>query len=163
MGHQGGLRLNARAGDKGPSLRAASALGLTLLLAGCAADTAMFRADWAWWSGGREAPSLSAAGAPAEGLVGPDGTCAARADQPGRGVGLGMTECELVRLAGPTDRIEIGTNERGQRTAVINYPQGERAGVYRFTSGVLVSVERSPEPPKRPGPQRPAPGNRPPS
>ena len=72
-----------------------------------------------------------------------------------------MTECELVRLPGPTDRIEIGANERGQRTAVITYPQGERAGVYRFTSGVLVSVERSPEPPKRPGPQRPAPRNRP--
>ena len=155
--------MNARAGGNGPDLRAASALWLASLLAGCSADSAMFRADWAWWSGGREAPSLSAAGAPAEGLVGPDGTCAALADQPGRGVGLGMTECELVRLAGPTDRIEIAANERGQRTAVITYPQGERAGVYRFTAGVLVSVERSPEPPKRAGPQRPASRNRPPS
>jgi hypothetical protein len=74
-----------------------------------------------------------------------------------------MTECDLVRLAGPADRIEIGANERGQRTAVMTYPQGERAGIYRFTSGVLVSVERPPEPPKPQRPQRPAPRTRPPS
>jgi hypothetical protein len=116
----------------------------------------MFRADWRWWSGGREPAPLSLAGAPAEGLVGPDGICAVLSDQPPRGLGLGMTECDLVRLAGPGDRVEIGANERGQRTAVITYTQGERAGIYRFTSGVLVSVERPPEPSKPQRPQRPA-------
>jgi hypothetical protein len=74
-----------------------------------------------------------------------------------------MTECDLVRLAGPAERVEIGANERGQRTAVITYPQGERAGVYRFLSGVLVSVERPPEPAKPQRPQRAAPRNRAPS
>src|SRR5207302_2171745 len=31
-----------------------------------------------------------------------------------RGVGLGMTECDVVRAIGYTDRMEISTNERGQ-------------------------------------------------
>ena len=138
-------------------------LGLALVIAGCSADTAMVRANWTWWSGGGEAAPLSAAAAPAEGLVGPDGVCSAGSDQPARGVGLGMTECDLVRVAGPADRVEIGANERGQRTAVITYPQGERAGIYRFVSGLLVSVERSPEQPKPQRPQRPAPRSRQPS
>ena len=160
-GHRGAW-LKAREGTTGPGLWAGGTLGLTLMLAGCSADSALNRADWSWWSGGRQAASLSPAGTP-EGLVGPDGVCAVVSDQPGRGVGLGMTECDLVRLAGPADRIEIGANERGQRTAVMTYPQGERAGIYRFTSGVLVSVERPPEPPKPQRPQRPAPRTRPPS
>ena len=147
----------------GPGLRVGPMLGLALVTAGCSADLAMFRADSSWWSGGREPAPLSGAAAPAGGLVGPDGVCSAGSDQPTRGVGLGMTECELVRLAGPADRVEISANERGQRTAVITYPQGERAGIYRFVSGLLVSVERSPEPPKPQRPQRPAPRSRQPS
>src|SRR5262245_23787697 len=114
----------------GPSLWAGGMLVLALMLAGCSADPAKSRTDWTWWSGGKEPPSLSAARAPAESLVGPDGVCAAAPDQPARGVGLGMRECDLVRLAGPAERIEIGANERGQRTVVITYPQGERAGIY---------------------------------
>jgi hypothetical protein len=120
----------------------------------------MFRADWAWWSGrGREVGAWSATVA-ADALVGPDGVCATISDQTPKGIGLGMTECDLVRLAGPAERVEIGANERGQRTAVITYPQGERAGIYRFLSGVLVSVERAPEPAKPQRPQRAAPRNR---
>jgi hypothetical protein len=64
-----------------------------------------------------------------------------------------MTECELVRLAGPTERIEIGTNERGERSVVMTYAQGERAGIYRFNSGLLATVERLPEA-QAPKPQR---------
>jgi hypothetical protein len=134
-----------------------------LALAGCSADTALFRADWTWWSGGKEPPPLSFAAAPAEAFVGPDGSCTGDPGQPAKGVGLGMTECDLVRLAGPTAKIEIGANERGQRTAVIIYPQGDHAGIYRFTSGLLVTVERAPEPPAPRRPQRPAPRNRQPS
>ena len=129
-------------------------LALGLLVGGCSADVALFRADWNWWSNNAPAPGSARTAAPAEGLVGPDGSCPA--DEGGaRGVALGMTECELVRAAGPTDSIEIGANERGERTAVLTYPRGERAGIYRFTSGLLVSIERVAEAPP-PRPQRPA-------
>jgi hypothetical protein len=59
-----------------------------------------------------------------------------------------MSECQLVQLAGPAHQIDIGTNERGERTAVITYPTGDRAGIYRFTSGTLVSIEAAPAAPK---------------
>ena len=87
--------------------------------------------------------------------VAPDGACpAAETEQVARGIGLGMSECDLIRLAGPTEKIEIATNERGERTAVITYPQGERAGIYRFTSGQLTTMDRIDEPPPPPKPQR---------
>jgi hypothetical protein len=53
-----------------------------------------------------------------------------------------MTECDLVRVAGPTNQIEVAQGERGERKVVMTYPQGERAGIYRFASGLLVSMDR---------------------
>lgn len=73
-----------------------------------------------------------------------------------RGVALGMTECEVVRVAGYTSQVEIGANERGQRSTVLTYAGGPRPGVYRFTGGRLVSVERGPEPPPAAKPAKPA-------
>jgi hypothetical protein len=58
------------------------------------------------------------------------------------GVGLGMTECEVVRTLGHTDRIEISTNERGLRIVTLTYLNGERPGIYRFEAGRLDSLER---------------------
>jgi hypothetical protein len=69
------------------------------------------------------------------------------------GIALEMTECEVVRVAGPTDQIQIGAGERGQRTTVLTYAQGPHPGIYRFVGGRLVSIERGPEPPT---PQKPA-------
>ena len=48
--------------------------------------------------------------------------------------------------------LDIGANPAGQRTAVMTYLQGERAGIYRFVSGRLKSIERVAEPaaPARP-------------
>ena len=131
-------------------------LFLALLTAGCSGESAMLRADWTWWRGGgsRDVPALSMTAAPPEALIGPDGACPEDPSQPVRGIGLGMTECDLVRQAGPVGGLELGTNERGQRTAVITYPRGERAGVYRFTSGLLVAIERVPEAPAPEKPQR---------
>jgi len=63
------------------------------------------------------------------------------------GVSLGMTECEVVRLLGHTDRIEVGTNERGQRSVTLTYLAGERPGIYRFVGGQLTSLERAGEAP----------------
>src|SRR5690606_28093824 len=120
----------------------AGGLALALAVCGCSADVAMFRADWNWWSNSRSAPAQQA---PPEGLVGPDGQCLPDSGKL-HGVALGMTECELINIAGHTDQIEIGANERGERNTVITYMEGERAGIYRFTSGLLVAIERVPEP-----------------
>jgi hypothetical protein len=67
-----------------------------------------------------------------------------------RGVGLGMTECEVIGTIGHTDQIELSTNERGQRSLVLTYVQGIRPGIYRFAGGHLVSIERGSEPPPPP-------------
>jgi hypothetical protein len=63
-----------------------------------------------------------------------------------RGVGLDMTECEVVITAGQPQSLDIGTNERGERNVVMTYMNAERSGTYRFVSGRLVSLERGPEP-----------------
>jgi hypothetical protein len=70
------------------------------------------------------------------------------------GIALDMTECDVVKRAGPPERVEIGANERNERTAVLTYIRSERPGIYRFTSGRLTAMERAPEPPPEPKPQR---------
>lgn len=71
-----------------------------------------------------------------------------------RGVALQMTECQVVQMAGYTDRVEIGANERGQRTVTLTYMSGDRPGIYRFVGGRLASMERVAEPPQPKKPQR---------
>lgn len=97
-------------------------------------------------------------------LVDGQGACAGAAaaaaepggvDRPLRGVGLDMTECEVVTVIGPANSTEIGANERGDRTVVMTYANPERSGIYRFTNGRLTSIERGPEPPP---PERPTRG-----
>ncbi len=70
------------------------------------------------------------------------------------GIGLDMTECEVVKRAGPPEKVEIGTNERSERTTVLTYIRGVRPGIYHFTSGRLTSMDRAPEPPPAPKPAR---------
>lgn len=70
----------------------------------------------------------------------------------GPGIGLGMSECEVVYALGHTDRIESGS-DRGQRETVLTYVQGPRPGIYRFAGGRLVSIERGAE---APAPAKPA-------
>ena len=62
------------------------------------------------------------------------------------GISLSMTECQVVNLAGPTDRVEIGANERGQRAVTLTYLSGDRPGIYRFIGGRLASMERVEQP-----------------
>jgi hypothetical protein len=85
----------------------------------------------------------------------PPGTASGGAPAVRTGVSLGMTECEVVRALGHTDRIEISTNERGQRSVTLTYLTGERPGVYRFVAGQLVSLERAGEAPAAPKPAKP--------
>jgi hypothetical protein len=78
-------------------------------------------------------------------------------------IALEMTECDVVKRAGFAERVDIGSNEAGERTVTLTYINGHRPGVYTFRAGRLASMERAPEPPassrptKKPArPARPA-------
>ena len=71
-----------------------------------------------------------------------------------RGIGLEMTECEVVRTLGQPQTTDIGSNERGERNVVLTYLGSERSGTYRFVAGRLVVLERGPEPPAPPKPAK---------
>lgn len=90
------------------------------------------------------------AGAPAAAVSGDPaalaGAAPGEAMTPGP-VALGMTECEVVRRAGVPARVDVGANDRRERTATLTYVGGERAGVYVFADGRLKSMELGPEPP----------------
>jgi hypothetical protein len=98
-------------------------------------------------------------------VVGPDGQCApggpelastgpatvGTQDQPVSpmlgGISLRMTECDVVRRAGPAEKVDLAANERGERSVVLTYLRGPAPGTYRFTAGRLTSIERAPEAP----------------
>jgi hypothetical protein len=92
--------------------------------------------------------------APAD-LVDANGSCAgAVAMASGEGVpmipaaiALEMSECDVVKRAGIAEKVDIGTNERRERTATLTYIKGQRPGIYRFTAGRLASMELAPEAP----------------
>src|SRR5882724_1339973 len=68
------------------------------------------------------------------------------------GIALGMTECQVVRIAGNTDRVEVGA-EGGQRLVTLTYMSGNRPGIYRFREGRLITMDRvevAAPPPKKP-------------
>ena len=65
-----------------------------------------------------------------------------------------MTECQVVGVAGYTDRVEISADPRGQRMVTLTYLSGERPGIYRFVGGRLASMERVAEPPQPKKPQK---------
>jgi hypothetical protein len=74
------------------------------------------------------------------------------------GVGLGMTECQVVRRAGQPGNISIGANERGERKVVLTYNGGTWPGVYTFASGRLKTIDMAPaqEKPKGAPKKKPA-------
>jgi hypothetical protein len=116
-------------------------------------------------------------------LVDANGSCAAAAapppaagpgapgsDAPGfnEGVGLGMTECQVVARAGPPNSVQLGRNPNGDRTAIISYQSGPRPGIYHFERGRLMQMDRvevAPPPPqakKKPAKaKKPTTGNNP--
>jgi hypothetical protein len=127
----------------------------------------VLRPDWLSYTGSKEEFTLRPVGT--EDLVGPDGQCAAAGSAPAGpatdesgagtsaqnqgGIALQMTECEVVRRAGPPERVELGANERGERSVVLTYV-GARSAIYRFASGRLSVIERGPEPPAPARPQK---------
>jgi hypothetical protein len=58
---------------------------------------------------------------------------------------LEMSECEVVKRVGTAEKVEIGANERRERTATLTYLQGPRPGIYHFRAGRLAVMELPPE------------------
>jgi hypothetical protein len=98
--------------------------------------------------GPRAAPAQlqSAAGNPGGNPAGPPQADAA----PAAGVGIGMTECDVVYIAGQPNAVQLGSNPNGERTAVLTYNSGPRPGIYHFESGRLMELDRVAEPPPPP-------------
>jgi hypothetical protein len=95
--------------------------------------------------------------------VNADGSCAAAAAAEGSSeptvpgaVALQMTECTVVRILGAPEKIDIGANERGERSTQLLYSRGDRPGRYYFTAGVLTQIERTADPAPPAKPQKPA-------
>jgi hypothetical protein len=75
----------------------------------------------------------------------------------GSGVGLGMSECDVVFRAGQPSSVQIGNTPYGDRTAVLTYESGPRPGIYRFLRGSLTSMDRVAEqPPPQVAKKKPA-------
>jgi hypothetical protein len=116
-------------------------------------------------SGRCMADSFSAAKDPAV-----DQTKAVHKELAPTAIALEMTECEIVKRAGPADRVDIGVNERGERVASLTYAHAVRPGLYQFRSGRLFSIDRmseprarvkrTPEPPSRKESRSHSPGER---
>jgi hypothetical protein len=100
------------------------------------------------------APRLTSAPASAADYVNADGSCAGGEESAAAAVALQMTECALVRVLGAPERIDIASNDRGERTAKLLYGRGDRPGLYHFTAGRLTQIERVAEPAPPPRPQR---------
>jgi hypothetical protein len=95
-------------------------------------------------------PGMAPAAGPADANALTDGAAAAPTASTSGGVALGHTECDVVRGIGAPAGVNLSSNARGDRVAVIQYSQGQRAGIYTFTSGRLSSIERGPEPVAQP-------------
>jgi hypothetical protein len=121
--------------------------------------SSLSRPDWLTYSGNKNEFALrpvTAADlvtengqcAPAEGAAAPDPS-AEGGQQPFQsgGIALQMTECDVVRRAGAPEQLQLGADERGDRSAVMTYTQGPRPGIYRFSAGRLTSIERAPDAP----------------
>jgi len=62
----------------------------------------------------------------------------------GGGIALGMSECDVVFRAGQPSSVQIGGLPNGDRTAVLTFDSGPRAGIYRFQRGALREMDSLP-------------------
>jgi hypothetical protein len=62
----------------------------------------------------------------------------------GGGVALGMSECDVVFRAGQPSAVQIGSLPNGDRTAVLTFNSGPRAGIYHFQRGALKEMDSPP-------------------
>jgi hypothetical protein len=98
-------------------------------------------------------PGMAPPGSPADANAAAGGAAGPGPSTSGT-VALGHTECDVVRGIGPPASVNLSNNSRGDRVAVVNYLQGQRAGIYTFTAGRLSSIERGPEQPAPPKPAK---------
>lgn len=68
------------------------------------------------------------------------------------GVGLGMTECQVVAHAGQPGQVDVGAGDAGERKVVLTYMSGPWPGIYTFSAGRLKVIDRV----AQPEPQKPA-------
>jgi hypothetical protein len=68
----------------------------------------------------------------------------------GEGVALGMSECDVVYRAGAPSNVQLGQKPNGDRTAVLTFDDGPRAGIYHFEGGKLTEMDRTAAPPPPP-------------
>jgi len=134
-------------------------------------ETLLRKPDWATFSGGKNDFALRPV--TAADLVNAAGQCSGEAEQAGNdsttagaapisgGIVLQMTECDVVRRAGPVEKIDFGTDDRGERVVTLTYLRGPWPGIYRFAGGRLVSIERAPVPPPAPAKAQKAPAKKP--
>jgi len=95
-------------------------------------------------------PGMAPPGGPADANALTNGAAGAPAPTTTGTVALGHTECAVVRGIGAPENVNLSSNARGDRVAVINYSRGQRAGIYSFTAGRLTSIERGAEPVAQP-------------
>jgi hypothetical protein len=148
-------------------------LALAPMVAACSTSSDIFTtdADWFQRAGRLSISSVSISAPPlnptspvgAQDLVSAEGYCAgmpqpdgaqAMADGPagapaappaGGSVALGHAECDVVRGIGAPDSVNLSSNPRGERQAVITWLHGPRAGIYTFSAGRLSSVDAAPQ------------------
>ena len=149
-------------------------LALAPVMAACSSSSDIFSRDADWFQrAGRLSISNVSISAPplspnspvaAQDLVSAEGYCAgmpqpggpdgaqAMADGPagapvsaGGTVALGHTECDVVRGIGAPENVNLSSNPRGERQAVITWLRGPRAGIYTFTGGRLSSIDAAPQ------------------
>ncbi len=64
----------------------------------------------------------------------------------GGAVALGMSECDVVFRAGQPSAVQIGRLPNGDRSAVLTFDGGARAGIYHFENGTLREMDGVPMP-----------------
>ena len=89
------------------------------------------------------APTPAAAG---NADASPEGTPDAASRLRG-GVGIGMSECDVVSRVGQPSAVNLSRDSRGERTAILTFNAGPRPGVYRFVGGRLKEMDRVEQPP----------------
>ena len=51
------------------------------------------------------------------------------------GIALQMTECDVVKRTGVAEKVDIGANQRGERSVTMTVTRGPWPGIYRFDGG----------------------------
>ena len=90
-------------------------------------------------------PGMAPPGSPADANAATDGAAGPVPSTTGT-VALGHAESDAVRGIGAPASVNLSSNPRGDRVAVVTYLQGQRAGIYTFTAGRLTSIELGSEP-----------------